>query len=231
MGLLAGCVKETPAPETPIETTEPSETTDSVFYVTVGIEQDAESKTSLGDKDENDVRKVQWSNTDQIRVSDKVSASVAVDGEDSSKATFTFNNPQPSSPFNVLYPASIFKDSTHVTLPAVQTYKTNNIDDNMFPMAGQGTDLTSLQVHNLCAILKISVKRAASTPDEDAIVAIRFRGNNNEQVCGDFTIDYENATLTGASDAASDKEIKMTFDAQATSTEEALSYYINANLS
>ena len=71
MGLLAGCVKETPAPETPIETTEPSETTDSVFYVTVGIEQDAESKTSLGDKDENDVRKVQWSNTDQIRVSDK----------------------------------------------------------------------------------------------------------------------------------------------------------------
>ena len=222
IGLLASCAKEIDTPESFAET--PVEEPESLFYVTVGISKDdPENKSSLSDAVDG-VRKVEWSNTDQIRISGKASSSVTVDGEDASVATFAFIDPQPSSPFNVLYPGSIYKDATHVTLPAVQTYREGNIADGMFPMAGTGTKLNELKVHNLCAILKLSVKRASSDPDEDDIVAISFKGHDNEQVSGNFTIDYANATLTSASDAAADKVIKMTFDPQ--STVNTLDFYL-----
>ncbi|MCR5409302.1 MAG: fimbrillin family protein, partial [Bacteroidales bacterium] len=172
------------------------------------------------------VHKMYWSNGDQIAINGAASDELTGLAEDTPTATFAFAS-APVAPYNVVYPASIYADATHVTLPAIQSWKDGNFADGMNPMAGyNATGTGNITLHHLCAILKISVKRGTSAPvDEDNLVAVRFKGRNSEQVCGSFTIDYENAALAGASSAAADKEVRVNKNI-ATSTSEAAVFYI-----
>ena len=67
--------------------------------------------------------------------------------------------------------------------------------------------------------------RASAAADEDDLVAVRFKGRNNEQVSGSFSIDYENVTLTATSSATADKEVRVVKTME-TSTASACVYYI-----
>ena len=212
MVLLASCTKE-------IQDAEPLFEPIQKTVLTVGIN----SKTYLGESEDGS-RKVYWSNGDQIAVNGTASEALADLPEDAESAQFTFNGVL-NTPYNIIYPASIYADATHVTLPAIQTYKADGFADGMNPMAGYSADGGSISLSHLCAIVKISVLRAASDADEDNLVSVRFKGRNNEQVSGSFTIDYQNATLTGASSAADDKVVKVV-KSQATSTSTAAVYYI-----
>ncbi|MBR6001286.1 MAG: hypothetical protein IK045_00295 [Bacteroidales bacterium] len=215
MALLAGCNKELQEIDNPSEEISPVKT-----VLTVGIE----SKTYLGDS-ESGSRKVYWSNGDQIAVNGTASDELADLAENAQSAQFTFNGIL-NTPYNIVYPASIYADATHVTLPAIQTYKAGSFADGMNPMAGYSADGSDLELSHLCAIVKISVLRASAPgSDEDNLVSVRFKGRNNEQVSGSFTIDYEHATLTGASDATADKVVKVV-KSQETSTSTAAVFYI-----
>ena len=217
MGLLASCAKE--AQEPVVEAV--PETTVSQTFIKVGITP--ETKTYMGAAVDGK-HKVYWSNGDKIRINGIESAALDGLAEDTQVATFSFAS-DPATPYNVLYPASIWKDATHVTLPDFQEYKANNFADGMNPMAGYSLDGTSITVNHLCAIMKVSVLRAAVDADADDLVAVRFKGRNNEQVKGDFTIDFENATLAGASDAEEDKEVKVVH-AAVTATDTPVSFYV-----
>lgn len=211
--LAAGCAKEMNAPEIAPET--------SGVKTVLHVGLDA-TRTYLG-ASEAGARKVYWSNGDQIAVNGVTSDALAGLADNTASTEFTFTGTL-NTPYNVIYPASIYGDATHVTLPAAQTYKADGFADGMYPMAGYSADGSSISLTHLCAIVKVSVIRATTgTIDEDDIALVRFKGRNNEQVSGSFTVDYENATLTGTSTAAADKVVKVV---KAQSTVPAAVYFI-----
>jgi len=215
MGLLAGCVKEQPAGE--VEQI-------SSLEVTIAPETPA-VKTHLGAA-ENNKRKVYWSNGDAICVNGTASEALAELGETASSATFHFASPLSAAPYSILYPAGIYADAAHVTLPASQSYKSDGFADGMFPMAGYSADGSNIAVNHLCAILKLNLLRStAAGADEHDLVSATFRGMLGEQVSGVFTVDYQNATLSGNSTAAADQQVKVT-KVLATNTATAVSYYL-----
>ena len=212
--LLASCSKEFMAPEISVSKAK--------TVIEVGISP--ETKTYLGESVAG-VRKVYWSDGDQIAVNGIASEALSGLAENTASAAFTFNGVL-STPYSIVYPASVYEDATHVTLPAVQTYKSDGFADGMFPMAGYSADGSGVTLQHLCAIVKVSVMRAATAADTDNLVVARFKGRNNEQVSGSFTIDYQNVTLApAASMAEADKVVKVAKN-QATSTSEAAVYYI-----
>lgn len=211
MALLAGCAKE--------EIKAPVGDGHSLT-ITLG-----QTKTHMGALDGTS-HKIYWSNKDKINVNGNESDELSGLGDTESTATFHFATPLSGTPYNIVYPASIYKDASTVTLPALQTYKDGGFADGMYPMAGYSADGSSVSINHLCAIVKVSVKRSsAGGADTDNLVSVTFKGKNNEQVSGDFAINYGAATLTGASSAAADKEVRVTKNL-ATSTSEAAVYYI-----
>lgn len=209
--LLAGCNKEVAIEEVPVPKT----------ILEVSIAQG--TKTQLGAKEGSEY-KVYWSDGDQIAVNGTASDALSGLSGNEQNATFTFSGVL-STPYNILYPASIYKDDTHVTLPAVQAYKAGGFADGVFPMAGYSADGSNLSINHLCAIVKISIKRAASNADEDNIAAVRFKGKNSEQVSGDFVIDYSTPALTPANGTGADLEVRVT-KSLATSTTDAVEYFL-----
>ncbi len=211
LALVAGCAKEVQD----IDVINEAKT-----VLTVGL---SDSRTHMGDR-EGTTRHIYWSNGDQIAVNGTASEELADLPEGTTSTTFTFDGVL-STPYNVLYPASIYEDATHVTLPAVQTYKSGGFAEGMNPMAGYSADGSNISLGHLCAVLKISIKRAATDADEDNIIAVRFKGRNNEQVSGDFTIDYETPALAAATGSGADLEVRVVKN-QATSTTTAIDYYL-----
>lgn len=214
MVLLAGCAKE--------ETAAPIGDAQSL---TVTLSQ---TKTHLGEREGSGpyTYKIYWSNGDKISVNGAESAALTGLAGTERTATFDFASSLGSAPYNILYPSSIYDDATHVTLPAVQTYKADGFADGMFPMAGYTADGSNITINHLCAVIKLSVKRASgASADTDNLVSVTFKGKNNEQVSGSFTIDYGAATLTGASSAEADKSVKVV-KTLATATDAAAVYYV-----
>ena len=214
--LLAGCNKEVAIEEIP-----QPEVAKTVLEVSIG----QDTKTVMDSENGTGGHKVYWSDGDQIAVNGTASEALENLPDKAQSASFTINGTL-DTPYNILYPASIYTAETTVTLPATQAYKAGGFADGMFPMAGYSTDGSNITIKHLCAIVKISVKRATEgTVDTDNIVSVRFEGKAGEQVSGTFSIDYQNATLTGISTAAEDKVVKVV-KSQATSTSTAIEYYI-----
>lgn len=215
--LLAGCAKEA-------LTEKPEASTDKTV-LTVGLPN--EGKTYIDDPAEG-VRKVYWTNGDQIAANGV--ESVALSGltpPGETHATFTFKE-RLDPPYFLAYPVKIWADARHVTLPAIQSYKSGNFADGMLPMAGYSEDGSSATINHLCAILQIKIKRAISgTVDEDNIIAVRFKGKNSEKVNGTFGIDYtkDPITLATATGSTSEQEVRVV-KSQATSTSTAIEYYL-----
>ena len=186
----------------------------------------AETKTSLG-ASENNKRKVYWSSGDKVAINGITSDELTEVGEAVSSAVFTFDE-APTAPYNVIYPAGIYKDATTVTLPAYQTWKQGTFDDGMFPMAGYSATGLDATMGYLCSTIKISIlKDNGETPDADNIRVVTFEGLADERISGDFTIDYEALTLTPvASPSAADKKVSVAALNQALSTTDALDVFI-----
>lgn len=214
--LLAGCSKEMAEP---VEVPE-IETVKTVLRV--GLVP--EVKTYMGES-EDAHRHVYWSSGDEIAVNGAVSDALAEVDPETAQAEFTFDGVL-SAPYKIVYPASVYTDASHVTLPAVQKYAKDGFASGMFPMVAYSAEGSmDITLRSLCAILRVSVKRAVADPDTDNIVSVRFKGRNNEQVSGAFAVDYENAVLTGTSSAKEDKEVKVV-KSLSTSTAEPCVYYL-----
>ena len=217
MGLLASCAKEIQEP------VESPEIPQIKTVLRVGI--NPETKTYLSDGVAG-VHKVYWSNGDQINVNGTDSDELTGIADNTGSTEFTFAGAL-TTPYNVLYPASIYTDATHVTLPAVQTYNADGFADGMFPMAGYSADgVGNIQMNHLCSIVKISVKRALSDPDTDNLVAVRFKGRNNEKVSGSLEINYTTPALTAATGENNAEKVVSVAKNQETSTSVACVYYI-----
>lgn len=167
-----------------------------------------DTRTSVSAPDAEGFRTVTWLKGDQINVNGQTSNPLETGG--SSTAEFTFANPV-TAPFKVIYPASFYKDATHIVLPYSQNKMSggDNLATDTFPMYGEGSSIEHLPTKHLCTILKFQVnlkKDGESAPP--TITYIEFFGNNGEQVCGEFAIDYATGELTGVSTSALSKSVR-----------------------
>ena len=154
------------------------------------LELPGTTKTVLGDAQDG-VRPVLWCKGDKISVNGVVSDPLNVEGN-ALKADFVLSE-QVSAPYEIIYPAGMVKDAATITLPAGQNYAAgDNIVSGSMPMAGYSTT-ESVMMKQVCGILGIRLKMGT---EANLIRYVEVTALGGEPVCGDFTVDFQNSTLS-----------------------------------
>lgn len=160
------------------------------------LELPGTTKTVLGDAQDG-VRPVLWCKGDKISVNGVVSNPLDVEGN-ALKADFVLSG-QVSAPYEIIYPAGMVKDAETITLPAGQNYAAgDNIVSGSMPMAGYSTT-ESVMMKQVCGILGIRLKMGT---EANLIRYVEVTALGGEPVCGDFTVDYQNSTLSSEAKGA-----------------------------
>ena len=161
--------------------------------ITVGLSETG-VKTTMGASNEGK-RKVYWSDGDRLALNGSTSDALTGLAPETASASFTFHGSF-SSPYKLLYPASFYKDATTITLPATQSWVDGTVAPDTAPLACQVlTPEGSASIQHLCTIVYLRVRKNAGV-SASKLVSVKFSGNADEQVCGDFTIDYATPSLT-----------------------------------
>lgn len=185
---------------------EPVEPASDITVLEVSLAADA-TKTHLG-ASAGGQRPVYWSEGDQLSLNGTASVALSGVGEAATSASFTFPGVL-NTPFNLLYPASFYKDAGTITIPATQTWVPGGIATNTMPMAGyQATAGAQANISHLGAIVHLQVKKDAGV-SASRLASVCFSGGAGEQVSGDFSINYEDGKLTSASSAEADKQLTL----------------------
>lgn len=155
------------------------------------VELPGTTKTVLGEAQDG-VRPVLWCKGDKISVNGVASQALAIE-ENVPTASFVFEK-ELSSPYSIIYPASMVKDGGEViTLPSQQKAASgDNIVSGSMPMAGY-SDTESVMMKQVCGILGIRLKMGT---EANLIRYIEVTALGGEPVCGDFTVDYQNGMLS-----------------------------------
>ena len=178
------------------------------------LELPGTTKTVLGDAQDR-VRPVLWCKGDKISVNGVVSNPLDVEGN-ALKADFVLSG-QVSAPYEIIYPAGMVKDAATVTLPAGQKYaEGDNIVSGSMPMAGY-SDTESVMMKQVCGILGIRLKMGT---EANLIRYIEVTALGGEPVCGDFSVDFQNSTLSSEAKDANviRMEVQKTFPAGSANT-------------
>ena len=178
------------------------------------LELPGTTKTVLGDAQDG-VRPVLWCKGDKISVNGVASQALAIE-ENVPTASFVFEK-ELSSPYSIIYPAAMVKDAATVTLPAGQKYaEGDNIVSGSMPMAGYSTT-ESVMMKQVCGILGIRLKMGM---EANLIRYVEVTALGGEPVCGDFSVDFQNSTLSSeAKDADVIRmEVQKTFPAGSANT-------------
>ena len=179
---LAACTREEINPQEPavVKT-----------VLTVGA---AETKTTLGEAVASE-RQMYWANGDMINVNGNNSAALSgLVANTATSAEFEFAGSL-TPDFKALYPASIFKDASTVTLP-------HNAGNQVIPLGGKSAS-TTFSLEPLTSVLALKIKLKATDPDTDPITLIEV-STANTRMSGDFTIDGDYTTLTPAASPTGD---------------------------
>ena len=177
--LLPGCTREIPQP-------------DNRNVISVSLPE-LDSKTAI-----NGV-KVSWTAGDAIVVNGVTSSPLT---GDSAVGSFSFDE-EVSTPYEGVYPASLYKDAQTLTLPSERS-----ADSQTVILGGRSETEGQLQFSSLTAMLRVTVVGTAETVVKKVVVA----GLGGEQIVGDFTIDYSTLQLTGVSSADADKALTVNCD-------------------
>lgn len=161
------------------------------------LELPGTTKTVLGDAQDG-VRPVLWCKGDKISVNGVASQALEIE-ENVPTASFVFEK-ELSAPYSIIYPA------------AGQKYaEGDNIVSGSMPMAGY-SDTESVMMKQVCGILGIRLKMGT---EANLIRYIEVTALGGEPVCGDFSVDFHNSTLSSeARDADVIRmEVQKTFPA------------------
>ena len=140
-----------------------------------------DSKTSINIA--NNTGTVKWESGDQVAIYDQGASYTleAIPTADNTTADFTGDATPSGGPYYAIYPADIATGSASITLPAEQ----NCTDGTHFtaPMYAYSTT-SKLMFKNLCGVLQLNLPAMNKT-----IASIELTTPNNN-ICGDFAIDY-----------------------------------------
>ena len=174
------------------------------------VELPGTTKTVLGDAQDG-VRPVLWCKGDKISVNGVASQALAIE-ENVPTASFMFEK-ELIAPYSIIYPATMVKNGGSViTLPSQQKVASgDNIVSGSMPMAGYSTT-ESVMMKQVCGILGIRLKMGTET---NLIRYIEVTALGGEPVCGDFSVDFQNSTLSSEAKDANviRMEVQKTFPA------------------
>lgn len=174
------------------------------------LELPGTTKTVLGDAQDG-MRPVLWCKGDKISVNGVASQALAIE-ENVPTASFVFEK-ELTAPYSIIYPATMVKNGGSViTLPSQQKAASgDNIVSGSMPMAGYSTT-ESVMMKQVCGILGIRLKMGT---ESNLIRYIEVTALGGEPVCGDFTVDYQNSTLSSEAKDANviRMEVQKTFPA------------------
>ena len=180
------------------------------------------TKTVLGPSVPPSRKKVFWTDGDQLSCNG--TASVALSGvpAESQSATFSFPGAF-SKPYSLLYPAAFYKDASTITLPENQTWVAGSFATGTLPLAGYVTgESNSVALSHLGAIVHLRIKKDAGV-SASRLTSVTFEAD--EQVAGDFTINYTVPSLTGTAAAGVGRKITLTLS-QSLSESTALDVFL-----
>ncbi len=162
----------------------------------LSVKLPAQTKTVLGDENEG-VRPVLWCKGDRISVNGTVSNPLGIEGT-AATADFEFSG-EISAPYSAIYPAEMVKSGSVITLPSLQSVaKGDNIVSGTLPMAAYSED-ESITMGQLCGILGIRLKGGSN---EDVVRYIEVTAPGGEALCGDFTVNFSDCSLSSSGSGA-----------------------------
>ncbi len=159
--------------------------------ICISLEQ---NRTALGESVDG-TRKLHWTSGDRIAANGIASKEAILSGEKPTSATFEFAATL-NYPLNILYPPTIYSDTESVVLTRVQDFAEGTVATNTLPMATKVENMgDAVRLHHLAAVVHLQLK-ASPTTGNNAVRKVEIRGRRNEQMSGEFTIDYATSTLT-----------------------------------
>ncbi len=189
--LMAACQAEK---EAYIEETAPQTTEQKVVAPEITAVQESGNDTkSVLDVDGEGVGTIYWTPADEINVFYGTTSThyVSQNAVNATTAVFTTTDvigSTESASENIwgLYPynssATCTGSAVTTTLPATQYGVPGTFDEDLFITLAHNTT-TALKFYNVCGGIKFSLSR-------DDITEITFRGNNNEDIAGDISLDF-----------------------------------------
>ena len=176
-------------------------------------------KTGISEPSEG-TRTAFWKEGDELLLNGVSSTPLGSEAEGCSVARFQWDAVL-EAPYKLLYPASFYKDDSHIVLPFSQNKMPgeNDIATETYPMyACSATTPSGVHMEYLCTILSVKWYMGGSG-DTDNISYVEFRGNNGEQVSGVFTLDYATGDFTPAGSGELSKTVRA-FSIKASESEE-----------
>ena len=141
-------------------------------------------------------RQLYWADGDCLTVNGIASEALSGVPSESTNASFTVNGAL-TAPYDAVYPASIWKDASTVTLPATA-------QNGVLPLGGRSND-SELALSPLTSCLHLVLKQSGdASPDTHQIAYVEI-STESVRMNGDFTVDFENAGLTPAAGASADE--------------------------
>ena len=157
--------------------------------ITVSLE---ESRTQLGERDDDGKYPLSWSAGDQIAINGEVSTTLAEGGN--AAATFSFGEVL-ATPYNIVYPAS--EGANVVNFLAEQPYTVGTFAPKAAPMYGYAaTAGNAIELKHLTGVLRLAVKG-----NGEALTSVVFTSELGK-IAGPFTVDCTNGALTAQEGAS-----------------------------
>lgn len=208
--LMAACQAEK---ETYIEETAPLTTEQKVVAPAItAIQESGNDTKSVLDVDGEGVGTIYWTPADEINVFYGTTSThyVSQNAVNATTAVFTTTDvigSTESASENIwgLYPynssATCTGSAVTTTLPATQYGVPGTFDEDLFITLAHNTS-TALKFYNVCGGIKFSLSR-------DDIASITFKGNNNEDIAGDISLNFVDG-LPNVSVTSGQKVITLT---------------------
>ena len=167
----------------------------------------------------NNTGTVKWESGDRVAIYDQGASYTleAIPTSDNTTADFTGDAKPTGGPYYAIYPASIASGSESITLPAEQ----NCTDGTHFtaPMYAYSTT-SNLVFKNLCGVLQLNLPAVNKT-----IARIELTTPNNN-ICGDFAIDYNNGDPQLSCTANGGHTLTLNCGEQGMDCSQGLTFYI-----
>ncbi len=166
---------------------------------TLSVSLSGASRTTLGEKS-GDNYPVYWAEGDNIVVNGVKSSEIAINGEDATRATFTFSGTL-NYPYHITHPYAegTTANEAKVTFPAKQNYAVGTYDKDCAPMCGYAAERgNDVALKHLAGILHIAIRAKEGV----ATTLNKVEITSDKPLAGIFAVDCPTATITPTSDCS-----------------------------
>lgn len=179
---LSSCHKENSGTEAPV-----------VFTLEASTPS---AKTYMGDEYGDGYRDVLWRTGDRIAVNGVLSLPLGEGEAGGTNAVFKFTQDPGSTPYEAVYPGECVNNG-YIDVPRTQIFYEGQYDPAAAIMLGKG-DENGITFKNAMAYIRVTPKLG----EENVKIAAIELESFSKKISGQFTPDYDNATLSGNGDNA-----------------------------